>query len=256
MKTIWRSLRGPIQQFFGVGYDNRTTGQPVRWTVAERILLPLAALLILLPIALSYLPGRDAAPAAARGADVTIDKSASPDSVSPGQQLNFTITVANNMTGTIDGVRVDDALPDSVTFGSAKPSIPGISCGHSGNNVSCQGGTLAPGQTGTVLISTKVSMSASGDIQNTASVFWRGGQQEDSTVVVPVIPLTSTPTDTPVPPTDTAAPATDTPVVRTGTPAPATDTPVGGTTTAVPPTDTPGGTTPTPTPTFRMPPTF
>jgi len=34
----------------------------VRWTLAERTILPLAALLIVLPLILSYLPGRGVAP--------------------------------------------------------------------------------------------------------------------------------------------------------------------------------------------------
>src|SRR4051794_17313063 len=153
MKTIWRSLRGAIQQFFGVGYHNHPEGQQtVRWTLAERTILPLAVLLIVLPLILSYLPGRGVAPAAARGADVTINKSASPSSVSPSDTLAFSIQVTNNTTATITQVRVDDLLSEEIGFVDVNSNIPGINCSHNGSTVSCQQGHLDAGQGGVVTI--------------------------------------------------------------------------------------------------------
>ncbi len=236
MSTTRPAVRSALRRFFGLGGPTTATGPAVRWTPAERILLPLAALLILVPLGIGYLGGQAGTQAAAPPtANVTISKGASAQVVQPGDTLVFDIDVSNTGVDTATAVRVDDGVPSAFVFQGLSGGIPGASCSHSGNTVSCQHGTLPPGAGGTLHITTHVAADASGSYRNTASTVWAGGQQHTSAVTVQVVP----PTDTPVPSTDTPVPPTATPVPPSPTPLPPTDTPVPPTATAVPPTTTP-----------------
>ena len=99
--------------------------------------------------------------------DLTITKSDSPDPVSQGNFLTYTITVTNSSavgTATATGVSVTDTLPTSVTFVSASPP-----CSYSAGTVTCSGlADIAPGGSDTVTI--VVIPNSDGSITNNASV--------------------------------------------------------------------------------------
>src|SRR2546426_895241 len=98
-------------------------------------------------------------------ADVSITKTASPDPVSVGSNLTYTITVTNNGPDSATGVTVSDPLPPNTTFVSATPS-QGSCTGTS--TVVCNLGTLANAARATITI--VVRPTSAGTITNTASV--------------------------------------------------------------------------------------
>jgi uncharacterized repeat protein (TIGR01451 family) len=204
MKVTTHPAGRLLAQFFGLGSRQARPARPARWTPAERLFLPLAALLIAIPFGLQVL-GVAAAPTVV-GLDLT--KSASASSVSPGDALDFSIDVANSQPGEVSGVRVDDPLPAQVSFVSV--SAPGwnASCGLSGTTVRCTGGTLAAGEARTITISARVNANATGAISNVASAIYTGGPQQSSNTVT--VQVTS-PTATPEPPSATPAPPTAAP---------------------------------------------
>src|SRR6476469_4353529 len=171
MKDTTHSVGRLLTQFFGLGPRQARPARPARWTPAERIFLPLAALLIAIPFGLQLL-GVAAAP---KVVGLALTKSASASTVNPGDALDFTVDIANSQPGEVSGVRVDDPLPAQVSFVSV--SAPGwnASCGLSGTTVRCTGGTLASGEAHTVTISVRVSASATGAINNVASAIYTGG---------------------------------------------------------------------------------
>ena len=81
-------------------------------------------------------------------ADLSITKSDSPDPVSSGQQLTYTIGVHNSGPSGATGVTVTDTLPGGVTYNSATPSQG--SCSHSSGTVTCNLGAVANGANATV----------------------------------------------------------------------------------------------------------
>lgn len=90
----------------------------------------------------------------AASADLQIVKSASPDPVSAGDTLTYTLTVTNNGPAAADDVIVTDTLSGSVTWVSTTPSQGSCS---SPDGVICELGTLADGATATVTIVTTVN---------------------------------------------------------------------------------------------------
>lgn len=99
-------------------------------------------------------------------ADLSVTKSDSPDPVSVGETLTYTITVDNAGPDGATDVTVTDILPSSVTFQSASASSG--SCNHDGGTVSCDLGSIADGGSATVTI-TVIPQSA-GQITNRVSV--------------------------------------------------------------------------------------
>jgi len=55
-------------------------------------------------------------------ADLSLTKADSPDPVTTGQQLTYTLAVTNNGPASVTGVTVTDPLPGGVSFVSATPS--------------------------------------------------------------------------------------------------------------------------------------
>ncbi len=102
---------------------------------------------------------------------LVVSKADSPDPVRRGQNLTYTLTITNLNASVSDanGVELTDVLPQGVTWLSTQNSNGGGTCtasaltacncsspGDSGEVV-CQMGVLIPGQTETVIITTKVN---------------------------------------------------------------------------------------------------
>jgi uncharacterized repeat protein (TIGR01451 family) len=105
-------------------------------------------------------------------ADLSITKTASPNPVTVGASLTYTLTIANHGPSDATGVVVTDTLPASESFVSTTPS-QGTCTGTS--SISCNLGSLANGASATVSI--VVTPTQAGAISNTASV---SGDQYDS----------------------------------------------------------------------------
>ena len=98
-------------------------------------------------------------------ADLAISKSVSPDPIVPGTNATYTIEVTNN--GPSDtAALVTDALPAELSFSSAA----GATCTASGSAVTCDLGTLDPGRTVAFTITVAVDPTATGTIDNNATV--------------------------------------------------------------------------------------
>lgn len=103
-------------------------------------------------------------------ADLAITKSDSPDPVTEGAVLTYTITVTNQGPGTASGVTVTDKLPSQVDFVSATASQG--SCDVKGKTVTCALGTLAVGEytPTSAVVTIKVRPKKAGQLTNEASV--------------------------------------------------------------------------------------
>ncbi len=107
--------------------------------------------------------------------DLSITKVDSPDPVTAGSNLTYTLTVTNNGPSDATGVMVTDTLPAGATFDPAN-STPG--CTEAGGVVTCAIGNLANGANATVTIAVTVDPATPvGTITNTATVT---GQEKDS----------------------------------------------------------------------------
>jgi uncharacterized repeat protein (TIGR01451 family) len=134
-------------------------------------------------------------------ADLSIDKTASPDQVGVNGTLTYTLTVKNHGPGTATGVTVSDPLPATTTFVSDATSQG--SCAGT-TRVTCDVGTLANGATATITI--RVTATTAGTITNTATVAGnqtdpRPGNNTDSVttrVVAPDLDLRKTGSPNPV----------------------------------------------------------
>jgi uncharacterized repeat protein (TIGR01451 family) len=107
--------------------------------------------------------------------DLAITKSDSPDPVTLGNELTYTLTVTNNGPSTATGVQVADELPAATTFVSVSSGQG--TCAHAAGVVTCGLGTMAPGATVTITI--VVRPTATGTIINTATVV--GNEPESNT---------------------------------------------------------------------------
>ena len=116
-------------------------------------------------------PSRGVAAGPEDPADLSLTKSDSPDPVTEGAVLTYTILVSNAGPDPATNVVVTDDLPKQVKFVSATASSgscqspPGKG---KGGKVECNLGTLSNGGTATVTIRTTATKA--GDISNTASV--------------------------------------------------------------------------------------
>jgi titin len=98
--------------------------------------------------------------------DLSLTKTGSPNPVTVGGTLTYTITVNNSGPSTATNVTLTDTLPASVTFASATPSQG--SCTQSGGTVTCNLGSIADG--GSAIVTITVTPNAAGTITNTATV--------------------------------------------------------------------------------------
>jgi uncharacterized repeat protein (TIGR01451 family) len=97
-------------------------------------------------------------------ADLSIAKSDSPDPVTEGQQLTYTLKAKNEQGDTATNAEIVDQLPGSVQFVSASAG-----CTESSGTVTCELGDLDESEEQTVDI-TVTAPSKATQIQNTASI--------------------------------------------------------------------------------------
>lgn len=119
----------------------------------------------------------------ANSADVAIVKTATPNPVTQGTPLTYTLSVFNNGPASATNVMVTDTLPSVMTFLSANTTQG--TCSEAGGTVTCQLGTMANAGTATVTILTIPG--APGVVSNTATV---SADQTDS------VPANNTSTQT------------------------------------------------------------
>ncbi|MFC3494660.1 isopeptide-forming domain-containing fimbrial protein [Glycomyces rhizosphaerae] len=107
---------------------------------------------------------------AAASADLGVDKAAPADTVSPGDEFSYTLTVDNAGPSTAADTTLTDTLPAQLTFVSATGT--GTTCDLSGQTVTCTYAQLAPG-THTVTLTVRVDAAYTGtgsDLPNSAAV--------------------------------------------------------------------------------------
>jgi uncharacterized repeat protein (TIGR01451 family) len=95
--------------------------------------------------------------------NLSVTKTDSPDPVTIGNKLRYTVTATNNGPLDATDVVVTDTLPPEVTFMSASST-----CAEKAGTVTCALGTLATGQTATITIDSRPTVA--GIISNTAVV--------------------------------------------------------------------------------------
>ena len=105
--------------------------------------------------------------ASANSADVAIVKTGSPNPVTQGTPLTYTLTITNNGPASATNVTVTDTLPSVVTYLSAT-ATPSGSCSEANGVVTCLLGTIA--NAGTATISILTLPGASSVVSNTATV--------------------------------------------------------------------------------------
>jgi uncharacterized repeat protein (TIGR01451 family) len=100
-------------------------------------------------------------------ADISVTKTDSPDPAHVGQNLTYTITVANGGPASANGVVMTDTLPKNAGFGSFATSQGSCTLKPQKRLVTCTLGSVASGAHATVTIVVKPT--AKGKITNTAT---------------------------------------------------------------------------------------
>jgi len=103
-------------------------------------------------------------------ADLSVTKTASPDPVTTGDDLTYTVTVTNNGPDPATSVTVTDNLPSETTFVSCSSTGGGV-CGGSGNNRTVTFALLPSGASQTITFVANVNCSVADGtvISNTAT---------------------------------------------------------------------------------------
>jgi uncharacterized repeat protein (TIGR01451 family) len=102
----------------------------------------------------------------ASSADMAIVKTATPNPVSQGETLTYTLVVTNNGPASATTVTVADSLPTAVTYLSVTTTTG--ACSEAGGTVTCLLGTIANAGTATITILTVAG--TPGIVSNTATV--------------------------------------------------------------------------------------
>ena len=100
--------------------------------------------------------------------DLTLTKSDSPDPVSAGANITYTLTITNNGPSNATGVTLTDPLPAGLSLVSHTPS-QGV-CSLAGATVTCGLGTINNGAGATVTIVVTAGAAAAPSVTNTATV--------------------------------------------------------------------------------------
>lgn len=134
---------------------------------------------------------------------LSITKIASPDPVAPGANLTYTITYRNSGSTSVSNVVVKETVPANTTFVSVSNTT---ACSEALGVVTCNFGTLNPGDIANVQVVVAVSATATGTINN-------GNYTIEGTGLPPTLgPLVQTTVGGAPPPTPTPTP-TITPTV-------------------------------------------
>lgn len=109
--------------------------------------------------------------------DLAVAISDSPDPITTGGTLTYTITVANSGSAAAANVTVTDNLPPQLTFATCSSTLGGT-CGGSGNNRTVTFTSLANGQTATITFTATVNCSVANgtSISNTVSATTTTGE--------------------------------------------------------------------------------
>ena len=110
--------------------------------------------------------GDSGAPEASDPADISVTKSDSPDPVTQGSPLTYTVTIANAGPNTAQTVLLTDTLPAGVSFNFA--TITQGSCAIAFPTLACQIGSMNSGDSVTMII--RVTPNTPGVITNSAVV--------------------------------------------------------------------------------------
>jgi uncharacterized repeat protein (TIGR01451 family) len=102
-------------------------------------------------------------------ADVAIAETDSPDPVTVGSDITYSITVTNNGIGTAQSVAVTDNLPPGLTYVSCNSTGSGL-CDGTGNSRSINFSSLAVGSAATITLAATVNGTGGAIISNTTSV--------------------------------------------------------------------------------------
>lgn len=101
-------------------------------------------------------------------ADIQVSKVDSPDPVTAGSMLSYTVAVTNDGPSDAQSVTVTDSLPAEVAYLSATPTQG--SCNQSNGTVTCNVGTITSGDTVNIAINVTVKSDVlEGSITNTAN---------------------------------------------------------------------------------------
>jgi uncharacterized repeat protein (TIGR01451 family) len=100
-------------------------------------------------------------------ANLSITKTDSPDPVTAGMPLTYTLTVANAGPNAANAISVTDTLPSGTVFQTA--SGTGWTCSHASGTVTCTRSTLTPSTAPAISIMV-TAPSVGGSISNTATV--------------------------------------------------------------------------------------
>jgi uncharacterized repeat protein (TIGR01451 family) len=143
----------------------RTDHANSRWH-APRLLGTAALVLGILVLMLIGFSG--GAGAVVGNTDLSITKTDSPDPIVQGNNLTYTIRVANTGANDASNVVVTDNLPTSQDVDFVSATSTAGTCQKTGNTVICDLGTVLSGTTATVTVVVKAKKS--GTLSNTASV--------------------------------------------------------------------------------------
>ena len=122
-------------------------------------------------VAVALLAASPAVPAPGDTANLRVTKSDSPDPVTVGSVLTYTIQVTNLGPQGATGTTVTDRLPSGVDFVSATATSG--NCNRNGRNVTCNIGAIpnaTPGNTTPATVTIKVRPRKAGTLSNTAEV--------------------------------------------------------------------------------------
>lgn len=126
-------------------------------------------------------------------ANLSVTKTDSPDPVSSGDDLTYTITASNSGPSDATGISVTDTLPAGVTYKSNSPDVGSV--GVSGGVITWNGFSLANGDSANLTVVVSISSSAIGGTVITNGVSIEGNEydvdsnsntfSDNTTIVVP-----------------------------------------------------------------------